>query len=111
MLTYSNIWEGAQIVFTPGVLLAIPIGCMVGILLGAVPGMTGSSLLAIFLPIVIFVDPLPAIAFMLAMFVTDNWGGAFSAMIMNIPTTGSSTAPRSMVTRSRNRGEPGRPWP
>ncbi len=92
MLTYSNIWEGAQIVFTPGVLLAIPIGCMVGILLGAVPGMTGSSLLAIFLPIVIFVDPLPAIAFMLAMFVTDNWGGAFSAMIMNIPTTGSSTA-------------------
>lgn len=92
LLNFSNLWEGAQLLFTPGVLIAIPLGCFVGILLGAVPGMTGSSLLAIFLPIVIFIDPMPALAFMLAMFVTDNWGGAFSGIVMNIPTTGSSTA-------------------
>ena len=91
-LDLSNLWAGTLLLLTPAVLIAIPLGCLVGILLGAVPGMTGSSMLAMFLPIVIFIDPMPALAFMLAMFVTDNWGGAFSGIVMNIPTTGSSTA-------------------
>jgi putative tricarboxylic transport membrane protein len=92
LLDLNTVWEGAQLLLSPGVLLAIPLGCIVGIMLGAVPGMTGSSMLAIFLPIVIFIDPMPALAFMLAMFISDNWGGAFSGIVMNIPTSGSSTA-------------------
>src|SRR5688500_11926805 len=92
LLDLSTVWQGAQLLFTPGVLIAIPLGCIVGIMLGAVPGMTVSSMLAIFLPIVIFIDPMPALAFMLAMFISDNWGGAFSGIVMNIPTSGSSTA-------------------
>lgn len=71
-------------------LAMIIIGCTVGLLVGAMPGLGSVNGVAILLPITFLVPPTAAIIFLAAIYYGAMYGGAISSITLGIP--GASTA-------------------
>jgi len=72
-------------------LVVIP-GLLIGLIFGAIPGLSISIAMAVFLPATLYMDFLPAILFLTAIFTGGGFGGAVPAILMNIPGTSSAVA-------------------
>lgn len=71
-------------------LLMLVIGCMVGLFVGALPGLGSVNGVAILLPLTFLVPPNAAIIFLAAIYYGAMYGGAISSVTLGIP--GASTA-------------------
>ncbi len=69
------------------------IGVALGIVVGAVPGLTGSMLIALTLPLTFYMSSLNAMDLLVAMYVGSISGGLITAILLRIPGT-----PASIVT-------------
>jgi putative tricarboxylic transport membrane protein len=76
--------------FQPLNLTMILIGCVVGLFIGAMPGLGSVNGVAILLPITFLVPPNAAIMFLAAIYYGAMYGGAISSITLGIP--GASTA-------------------
>ena len=70
--------------------MMIVIGCAIGLLVGAMPGLGSVNGVAILLPITFLVPPTAAIIFLAAIYYGAMYGGAISSITLGIP--GASTA-------------------
>jgi putative tricarboxylic transport membrane protein len=73
-------------------LLAVAIGSMVGVVFGAIPGLTFSMALALLLPFTFGMAATPAIALLIGVFIGGMTGGSVSAILIGIPGTPSAAA-------------------
>ncbi len=71
-------------------LTMIIVGCTLGLLIGAMPGLGSVNGVAILLPITFLVPPTSAIIFLAAIYYGAMYGGAISSITLGIP--GASTA-------------------
>ncbi len=71
------------------ILLAI-LGVIAGIIFGAIPGMTATMAVAVFLPMTYAYDLVPALFLLLGLYVGGISGGLVPAILINIPGTPSS---------------------
>ena len=71
-------------------LMMIVIGCALGLLIGAMPGLGSVNGVAILLPVTFLVPPTSAIIFLAAIYYGAMYGGAISSITLGIP--GASTA-------------------
>ncbi|MBX2825167.1 MAG: tripartite tricarboxylate transporter permease [Gammaproteobacteria bacterium] len=71
-------------------LTMIVLGCAIGLLVGAMPGLGSVNGVAILLPITFLVPPTAAIIFLAAIYYGAMYGGAISSITLGIP--GASTA-------------------
>ena len=78
--------------FSLDVLVALIIGGILGTIIGALPGLGTVLGLVIFLPVTFGMDTTPAIAMLLAVYVTSIYGGSISAILINVPGTPQSAA-------------------
>ena len=69
-------------------------GVAIGIVLGALPGVSSTMALAILLPVSFGLAPAAAMLFLIAVFVASVYGGSISAILINIPGT-----PGAIVTQ------------
>ena len=76
--------------FEPVNFSMIIIGCVLGLLVGAMPGLGSVNGVAILLPITFLVPPTAAIIFLAAIYYGAMYGGAISSITLGIP--GASTA-------------------
>lgn len=76
----------------PLTLLATAIGCLLGLTVGMIPGMTISAGIIIVLPMTFSMDPAISIALLLGLYAGGMMGGSFSAILLNIPGTPSAAA-------------------
>lgn len=67
-------------------------GLAIGLVFGAMPGISITMAMAIFLPATLYMDFLPAIIFLTAMYTGAGFGGSVPAILMNIPGTSSAVA-------------------
>lgn len=67
-------------------------GVFVGIIFGAIPGLSAFTALALFLPITFGMVPINGISFLIAIYVGGLSGGLISAILLGIPGTPSSIA-------------------
>lgn len=67
-------------------------GLIIGLFFGAIPGLSISIAMAVFLPATLYMDFLPAILFLTSIFTGGGFGGAIPAILLNIPGTSSSVA-------------------
>lgn len=74
----------------PTNLLMLIIGCGLGLLVGALPGLGSVNGVAILLPVTFLVPPNAAIIFLAAIYYGAMYGGAISSVTLGIP--GASTA-------------------
>lgn len=74
------------------VLWVMPVGMFYGMLIGAIPGMTGSLAIALVMPFTFHMSALPAIIFLSSIFTGSVYGGSIPAILLNMPGTPASAA-------------------
>ena len=67
-------------------------GLVIGLVFGAMPGISITMAMAIFLPLTLYMDFLPAIVFLTSIYTGAGFGGSVPAVLMNIPGTSSAVA-------------------
>ena len=77
---------------TPEAWLVVPPGLVIGLVFGAIPGLSIAIAMAVFLPATLYMEFLPAILFLTAIFTGASFGGAIPAILINIPGTTSAVA-------------------
>ena len=84
--------RGFAAALQPGCFLLIVAGTAVGILFGAVPGLTSVMAVALFLPVTYSMEPGAGIAILSSLYIGSVSGGLISAILLKIPGTPSSVA-------------------
>jgi putative tricarboxylic transport membrane protein len=79
-------------VFSPTIFVLITLGVAVGIVFGAVPGLTAVMAIALCLPMTYGLGPAAGISLLIALFVGATSGGLISAILLKIPGTPASIA-------------------
>lgn len=77
--------DGLAFVLQPATLLWIVVGDIVGIFIGALPGLTATMGLALFLPLTIQLDSLTAVSLMLGLYFGAVTGASIPAILFGIP--------------------------
>lgn len=81
----SHLLAGFSVSLQPYGLLAALGGAVLGILIGAIPGLGSVTAIALLLPLTFGMDPTVAIIMLTAVYFGCVFGGAYSAILMNIP--------------------------
>ncbi|PAU96192.1 tripartite tricarboxylate transporter permease [Paracoccus salipaludis] len=89
---FDLLLTGFANVLSPFVLMLIFIGVAVGIVFGAVPGLTAVMAIALCLPMTYGLEPGTGMALLIALFVGATSGGLISAILLKIPGTPASIA-------------------
>jgi putative tricarboxylic transport membrane protein len=83
---------GMAILLDPAMVAVILAGTVIGILVGALPGISGSTTAALLLPLTITMTPTMGIAFLGAIYCAANYGGSITAILVNTPGDPSASA-------------------
>lgn len=81
-----------SVVSDPTVILFIFIGTFVGIIFGAIPGLTATMAIVMFLPMTYTMSSIEGISTLVSLYIGGISGGLVSAILLNIPGTPSSIA-------------------
>lgn len=74
----------------PLTLILVFVGTFMGLVFGALPGLTASMGIALLIPLTFTIPPVPAIGMMIGCYVGGMAGGAVPACLLNIPGTPSA---------------------
>ncbi len=86
---FQNIWELAT---NPLLMLWMFISVTIGIIVGAMPGLTATMSIAILVGLTYGLSPELAFAIILSVYVGAIYGGSITAVLLNIPGTASAAA-------------------
>ena len=78
--------------FTLESLLFVVIGVFIGIIFGAIPGMSANLGVTVFLPFTFTLGTVPALLMLCGIFYGANFGGSISAILINTPGTNGACA-------------------
>ncbi|WP_417774405.1 tripartite tricarboxylate transporter permease [Stappia sp.] len=84
--------QAMALVGTPTTLLAILLSCAFGLFVGAIPGLSATMATALLVPFTFYLDPIPAIATVIACTTMAITAGDIPAALLRIPGTPSSAA-------------------
>lgn len=87
MDTLANLSMGFGIAFSPFTLMLAVIGCFVGTIVGALPGLGPTNGVAIMIPLTftLGLDATAALVFLTAIYYGAMYGGRISSILLNIP--------------------------
>ncbi len=83
---------GAAAILNPSCLVAILFGVIIGIVFGAIPGLSATMAVALFLPITYGLDDVTGIVLLVSLYIGGISGGLISAILTRIPGTPSAVA-------------------
>lgn len=83
---------GLDAFLEPAVLILTPIGVLLGALIGAVPGLSATVGIAIFLPFTFVLDPLAGLVLLLGIYNGACYAGSIPAILLRTPGTPASAA-------------------
>jgi putative tricarboxylic transport membrane protein len=72
--------------------LVIPLGLAIGIVVGAIPGLTSDLGIILCIPLTYGMDPTMAILMLLAIYCGGTYGGSITAILINTPGTSANAA-------------------
>jgi putative tricarboxylic transport membrane protein len=88
-----DILSGFQtLISSPSLFGFIALGVGVGTIVGAMPGMSIAAVVALMVPITLFMDPLAALAFLYVLGKAGRYGGSIAAVLFNTPGTAAASA-------------------
>ena len=89
----TGLHEAIAVLASPAGIALVISGTMLGIFVGAIPGLTGTMLIALILPLTYGADPLLSMAFLISIYVGAVSGGMVTATLLRMPGT-----PASIIT-------------
>jgi TctA family transporter len=84
--------EGLGLIFQWHVLAYFALGCAIGIVMGAIPGMGGAIGLVLLLPFTFSLEPVAAFALLLSSWASTSTSGAITSVLLGVPSTAASQA-------------------
>ncbi len=78
--------------FSPMNLLFMNLGVAIGIVFGALPGLSGGVAIVLFMPFTFYLDPIVSLSWLLGMYCGGTYGGSITAILINTPGTAASAA-------------------
>jgi putative tricarboxylic transport membrane protein len=99
---------GLGLILQPVNVLLIFCAVVIGVLVGALPGLTSSMAVALLLPLTIGMDKVPAICMMAALYCAGTFGGSITAILINAPGAPPALATAFDGYPLAQRGEAGR---
>ena len=100
--------QGLTLVATPYSILLILCGVLMGVLIGALPGLSSPIGVALLLPFTITLEPVPAISMLAALYCAGTFGGSITAILINAPGAPPAVATAFDGYPMAKRGEAGR---
>ncbi len=88
----STLPQIASQLFTADVLLALLIGVVGGMVIGALPGLSATMGIALMIPFTYGMTPIASIAMLMSIYTSAITGGSISAILIHTPGTPSSAA-------------------
>lgn len=88
----NSLPEAFGILFSVQGLSVLILGTMLGIIMGALPGIGSTVAVAMILPFTLTMDQAPAILLLIAIYAGSVYGGSVSAILINTPGTPQSAA-------------------
>ncbi len=104
----SLIAQACSVVFAPVTFLYIFVGTIVGVIFGAMPGVSASMAVVLAMTFSYSMQPLPAIAFLVSVYCAAITGGGITAILFSIPGTPSSATTTFDGYPMAQRGEAGK---
>ncbi len=87
---FNEILYSFELVATVPNFIAIAAGIWAGVLIGAIPGMTGTMAVTLALPFTFFMPPLTSLLLLVALYKGSTYGGSISAILIKTPGTASA---------------------
>lgn len=100
--------QGLMLVLDPVNIALIFGGVVIGVIVGALPGLSSPMAVALLLPFTITLDPVPAICMMAALYCAGTFGGSITAILINAPGAPPAAATAIDGYPMAKRGEAGR---
>ncbi|MCH8098631.1 MAG: tripartite tricarboxylate transporter permease [Proteobacteria bacterium] len=100
--------QGLLLVLDPFNIALIFGGVVIGVIVGALPGLSSPMAVALLLPFTITLDPVPAICMMAALYCAGTFGGSITAILINAPGAPPAAATAIDGYPMAKRGEAGR---
>jgi putative tricarboxylic transport membrane protein len=88
--TLHNLYLGFSVALTPGVLLYAFVGCVIGTLVGVLPGVGPLAGISLLLPASFGLDPTSAIVLLAGIYYGAMYGGSTTSILMRIPGEAAS---------------------
>lgn len=104
----SLIGQACAVVFEPITFMYIVAGTVTGVILGAMPGVSAAMAVVLGMTFSYSMDPLPSIAFLVAIYCSAITGGGITAILFSIPGTPSSAITTLDGYPMAKRGEAGK---
>ncbi len=89
---YAQISEAFSLVLTPQVFAIVVGGTLLGLLVGSLPGLSGTMAIAIALPITFYISPWFGIPLILSIYKSSQWAGAVGSILINTPGNAANAA-------------------
>jgi len=87
-LLLQGFWQ----VFQPGVFVFLLIGTVLGIVVGAIPGLTATMAIALLIPFTFQMNPISGIVMLLAIYASGIYGGGIASILIRTPGTPAAAA-------------------
>src|SRR4030043_198650 len=105
----GDVLNGAlSLLFQPNIMALLGVGIIDGFIVGAIPGFNDTNFLAMVLPFTVYMGPMEAVIFMMAVYCGSQTAGSIPAILVNIPGT-PSNAPTTLegfpLTKQGKAGE------
>jgi putative tricarboxylic transport membrane protein len=90
MDAFMSLMEGFVTALTLGNLLAALAGCILGTVVGVLPGLGPSTTVALLIPVAFSLQPEAALIMMLGVYLGAMYGGSLTSILMKVPGEASS---------------------
>jgi putative tricarboxylic transport membrane protein len=100
--------QGLTLILQPFNIVLIFFGVLVGVTIGALPGLSSPMAVALLLPFTVGMEPIPAIAMLASLYCAGTFGGSITAILINAPGAPPAVATAFDGYPMARRGEAGR---
>ena len=100
--------QGLTLIVDPFNIFLIFIAVLIGVCVGALPGLSSPMAIALLLPFSLSLEPVPAIAMMASLYCAGTFGGSITAILINAPGAPPAVATAFDGYPMAKRGEAGR---
>ena len=104
----DDIVKGLSLILEFENIILILGGVLIGVMVGALPGLSSPMAIALLIPFTITLDPVAAIAMMAALYCAGTFGGSITAILINAPGAPPAVATALDGYPMAKNGEPGR---
>ena len=104
----TDLLGGFSYTLTPYPFFLVCLGTVLGITVGAIPGLTGAMLIALTLPFTFYMAPVDGICLLVSMYVGAISGGLITATLLRMPGTPSNVMTTFDGYPMARAGKPGR---